>query len=666
MINIIINNILITATTSIKNFKYCLKASMKKVLLIFLLSFTIASSDSLENLLEEYKQSNENSLYTADEKLGLVKIYSKRDIEIMQYSSINDILKELPNNTLHTDQFGDQIITNDDLDTPLNGYFKYFLNDHEISDVNTQTISRAWGNMSLDFIDHIEVYQGESTFENGSNTGIYFIKIYTKKENKDNGSYIKLRAGINDFSSFSFNHLDKINDDWSYLLFVNQQITDMSKTFNNEEVKNKSKINYSYINLYSKKSNITLSASEVKKDAFIGYSNDIINNDSNMDHKHYFLDFSHKFLEDESLKISASIDYNRETNYQSNDEGLMVSPIIDFTNTTSILLTTPKEFYDDIEFYKKHVYLSKDFKSENNKLLLGIDYKKNEYNVINRKSIDFFNITTNQESYQSFDEENIYSFLLQNDYKVNENLFLLANFKLDKYDRSNEIKDSNQKVYRIGSVANINKNIGVKAFYTKTYLMPTFNNYDFKSKYLSHLEPTSYDIFTVQSVFAKDNSKLTLSYDKKNIKDLIYLSLDDFGFINYESNIHTNSYTMEYSHILDKHKEVLFSFYDSNSDLSGHNKGAFVKLFGEVDKYTYFISLLYKDQGEQNNIKFNKAYDLSLGSSYNISKDISISFKAENILDKSTQSQFFNFSNTSVITQDDYGKKIYFSLGIKF
>ena len=105
---------------------------MKQVLLFFILFTNMLFSDTLESLLKEYEITSENSLKTVDEKLGNVFIYSQKDIRLMQYNTLDDILKELPVGILNKNRFGFSTLA---LTGSKNssGFFRFFIDDHEIS-----------------------------------------------------------------------------------------------------------------------------------------------------------------------------------------------------------------------------------------------------------------------------------------------------------------------------------------------------------------------------------------------------------------------------------------------------------------------------------------------------------------------------------------------------
>jgi iron complex outermembrane receptor protein len=59
---------------------------------------------------------------------------------------------------------------------------------------------------------------------------------------------------------------------------------------------------------------------------------------------------------------------------------------------------------------------------------------------------------------------------------------------------------------------------------------------------------------------------------------------------------------------------------------------------GKRGKIDYFTSLIFRNSFSYYNVHVKDSFDLSLGATYNFSKDLSLSIKGENLLEKSTSS----------------------------
>lgn len=154
---------------------------MKTIILFFLLLLNITFAQSLDTLLQEYQDASEKSLHTLDERMGHVVVYSQQDIRRMQYNTLDDILKELPRKNLNKNRYGVNTSTLSGTSTSVSGFFRIFINDHEISSVHTQASSLTWGNIPLDFVDYVEVYYGESSFSLGNERAFILFESIQKK-----------------------------------------------------------------------------------------------------------------------------------------------------------------------------------------------------------------------------------------------------------------------------------------------------------------------------------------------------------------------------------------------------------------------------------------------------------------------------------------------------
>ena len=157
-----------------------------------------------------------------DEKLGHVFIYSQKDIQLMQYHKLNDILKELPLFNLNKNRYGFLTPSLSATKAMVSGFFRVFINDHEVSSIYNQSAAFVWGDLPLDFIDHLEIYYGESSFSYGSETGIYFIRLYTKKGIKENGYEINLNGLSTGSFLESLTNSKAFENGWSHLVYFTQ------------------------------------------------------------------------------------------------------------------------------------------------------------------------------------------------------------------------------------------------------------------------------------------------------------------------------------------------------------------------------------------------------------------------------------------------------------
>jgi iron complex outermembrane receptor protein len=369
-----------------------------------------------------------------------------------------------------------------------------------------------------------------------------------------------------------------------------------------------------------------------------------------MEEKSYFLDVTSYFLYDESLKANFSIGVNQYQYDEENSEGIGFLPLIDFSDPDT---TTPITLYQDLTFSKINASLLKTFQLNKHTLLTGVHFFSKKYDTTTFSATN----SLNQEmdlSINDFDKENTYSFLLQDDYKVFDNLTLLANFKIDKYIREGSLKNSTERLFRVGAIYTPYENLGFKTFFTKTYLPVSFYNVDFENIAAPELNSQQYQFYTAEMAYTYKKSKLNIIYNYTTIDDFIYLTQQ--GFINVDERIKTQGVSFSYTYNFSPSDKFYLNYYFStqNQNASNYQKGGYVKYMGSFKKIDYFGSLIYKDSFTYDDLYIKDSFDLSLGATYNFTKDFSVSLKGKNLLKKSTQSIYQeSFSSPPILIANE-------------
>ncbi len=632
-----------------------------KVFLFIIFFTTIVFSQELDNLLKEYESSSKNSLETLNEKMGYVLVYTKEELELMQYNNLADVLKEIPSSNANINRFGLNTISLSGSKTDVTGFFRLYINDHEVSSIYNQSPSLTWLQMPVAMIDHIEVYYGEGSFTLGNETGIQFIRVYTKSAKKENGNEIKTIHSNKNSNSQSFTHSSILENGWGYLLHFTNNNNNSYKEINFQQVENNLDSQYFFLNLNSQRTNIDIGYSKIKKDIFTGYSSDFVPDDGKLNSDNFFINASSSFLKDNSLKATLSYDINNFEYEEENEQGLFIVPNVDLTNP---FLST-NYFKEDLKLEKINASLSKEFKVGKNEIFTAISLKNKKYKVKNRES----NLDKNIAQYNDYDEEKIYSFMIQEDYELFDNLHLIGNYKIDKYHRAGQdLDDETQSLYRVGAIYLPTDYLGFKSFYTKSYIPPTFYNIDFKDKKLSTINTQKYKYYNIEGVLSLGNSKLNIDYYKVKIDDFAYLT--PVGFINIQDQVKTSGIIFDYEYKFDKNNKVKLNYYTSNlnRNYTNSNRGGYLKYMGKYQNIDYFTSLIYKNSYEYLGVDIDDSYNLNLGFTYYHTKNLSFSLKGENLLNKPTASLFsassFSFSglNSENISLDDYERKVLFSI----
>lgn len=632
-----------------------------RYILLVLFTVHIVYSASLESLLKEYESSSKNSLKTLDEKMGYVRVYTQEKLKHMQYQTLSDVLREVPVHNLNSNRMGVNTLSFSGSKTEANGFFRLFINDHEVSSIYIQSPALGWIDMPISLIDHIEIYYGEASLTLGNETGLNFIRVYTKSAKKENGTEVDMSISSKSSNSQEITHSSILSNGWSYLIHGSNQNFFQQTTYKNSNLNNDTNQQYLFLNLNNEYNNIDLGYTNITKSDYIGYSSDLTPNDGELLAEDLFINMSTFWDEKRSLKSSISFDINTLEYEETNDQGLFIVPII---NLTSMGTTIPKQYSQDLQFTKLGGYLSKDFQIADHSLFTALNIQSKKYDVKNRYSTNFLNTTTNQDHFNDFKKENTYSILFQDDYKMYDNLHLISNFKIDRYDRSSSLlKDDTEYLYKVGAIYLPTQNLGFKAFYTKSHMTPSFYNMDFKAQTQTTLKTQYYNYLILDSVYTFENSKINIDYYNVELEDFIHYS--PIGFINVANTVKIDGCIFNYEYTFSNQDTIELNYYFTNLNQSANNtsRGGFIKYMGQYEKFDYFSSFIYKRGYSYLDATVPNSYNLNLGFTYNYTNNISFSLKGVNLLDKPTQSiatDKSNFTNSTNTAFEDYDRAAIF------
>jgi iron complex outermembrane receptor protein len=610
---------------------------MRFFLFCFLFFIGIANASELDALLDAYEKESEKSLKSVDEKLGHVFIYSQEDIRLMQYQRLGDILKELPLINYNTNRFGTPSLSLAGSKTTVSGFFRFFLNDQEISSAYTQSPFLNWGDLPLDFVESVEVYYGDSSFALGNDTGIYFIRIYTKKAHKENGGELVGRVLSTGSNSQSLLHSFTLENGWSYMAFFNRDKICWDQDYKDKTLHNDSTRRYAYLDLSKENTSIRLGYSDLKKEPYMGFALDVAPDEGEFRSRDAFINISHALLEDGSLKTRFSYSRNDLKYEEQNPEGIGLLPVIDWSSPPT---TIPKVFGEDITFSKLDAYVAKEFSLSSHAILAALNFSQKTYDLKTRQNTNFLNQTTYDTRYHDFDKERVYSFLLQDAYALRDDLTLVANAKIDRYERDGFLEDSTEYLLRAGGIYTPNELLGFKTFYTQTYIPPSFFNIDMADANHKQMESQKYKFFTFEGVAAVENSKLSLLYNRGTIDDFVYFT--PVGFINIGWQIRVQSLTLQYEHKFTPSDTFKMNYYVTklSETINNSDRGGMAKYMGSYGDFSYFTSLIYRNGFSYYEAKADDSFDLSLGLGYSPTKDLQLQLKGENLLDDGRMSVF--------------------------
>jgi len=189
---------------------------------LLLIFTTLSYAEDIDNLLNDFKLSSELSNKTKDEAAGNLIVYTRDDIERMQANTLKDLLKSLRFLGYKENRMGQADIFNADPNLFNSSTARIYLNDHELFDPLLGSGFAFFGDMELDFIDHVEIYQGFPSFEIATEPATVVIRLYSKTAEHDAGGKIKAQMGSYGSNLLSTYYAQEF-EDFSYFAYASKQ-----------------------------------------------------------------------------------------------------------------------------------------------------------------------------------------------------------------------------------------------------------------------------------------------------------------------------------------------------------------------------------------------------------------------------------------------------------
>lgn len=640
---------------------------MHFIVLLFVFTISLIYGDELEGLLNDYDESSKRSLSTLNDRMGHVILYTQDDLNAMNYKLLSDVLKELPDSNLNINRYGLQTLSLSGTKTDVSGFFRLYINDHEVSFAYTQTPSLHWVDLPISSISHIEIYYGEGSFTLGNTNGVRYIRVYTKNGAKENGNTLESFVSNRNYNLVSLNHSNLLQNGWAYMFHASNQHSSSHLGYKDDTIFNSYNKEYLLFIANNENHNIDFGYSKIKKDLFVGYATDLLPDSGNLDSNNFFIHATSYFLNDRSLKASLSYDVTNFEHYEKNTNGLFIPPVINLAN----MATMPKYFDEKLRFKEFNALVSKSFILADHKFFTAINYKNLDYKTLHRDVINMANQSFSMKRFNDFDKDSLYSLMFEDDYRLNDDMHLIAEYKYNKYDRSSSLlKDNSEHMYRLGGIYLPTKNLGFKAFYTKSHIAPTFYNMDYVRKSQPLLKTQQYNYYTLEGVFSYDKHRFNLDYHKVAIDDFIHYT--PVGFENVKARVRADGIIADYEYSFSRDTKASLNYYYSreNQQINNARKGGYAKFSSTNGSLDYHALLILKNGYSYLDSSVDASYNLNLGLRYNYNKNLSFSLSGNNLLKKPTKSIFTDtsggFSNQSNTTFSDEQRSIYFGARLMF
>lgn len=643
-----------------------------RIIFLLFISYCYIFSSELDSLLENYVEKNDLSNETKVNNSGTsyLTVYTRKDLEQLKIQSLKDIFAVQRFFPYQESRYGYiSLVRSEPLSVALVGQIiKVFIDDHEISSFLNGIGLTALGDIELDFVDHIEIYEGAASYEFTTEAALVTIKLYSKTAQRDNGNKINLVTRDNGGHKESI-YTANNDSDLEYFLYFSNNNNKRDKIKNgNTKLSRDESVQHLYSTLKYKENDFLFQYLERTKDAFLTNSVDATPTRDDLNNNFLHIAYKRDFLRDKSLNLRISYIRNKINLDFEDDNPIYIKNVttqIDGGLINPLLVGTPVNVNRTINITGEHyslteeiksIHLKKSFIIENHNILIGsyIKQKRLSYsqNFYDSNYIDTYSLldgsiiglsnngTSSIENDVKFNKQNYYSIYFQDKYNIDKNNTITAGIKIDYEDNNyfnNEILPSMNIAYKFKYKNFLNT---LSYSYSKLNKVPYFYNLALKN--------TKNQVYKLLgNELEYKNKKYTLNYSIFLSKIEKILTPNTNGEltnsqISYDSIL--NSITLKYNYDKNNFFEIKPWIVTSKFNGRFSEKGLTTKLVNSFKKYSLVNELILKDSS------FEYAYN-GLQSQYNVvlsysySKDLELYIKGNNIFDSLKGESYLNYNN---------------------
>jgi len=574
-----------------------------------------AHASEVDTLLNEYNNKNALSQKTIDENKGHLVLYTRDKLERMHAKTMKDVFKTTPVLYYHENRYGrPDPLTSGAFEPYRSNFIRLYIDGVEATQGWMGSGIALYGDMNIDFVDHIEFYYNIPSFETSSEPAYLTIFLYSKEASRDSGGKISILGGSRGYNAQTMSYGEQ-KQDFSYM--VNLSHTDAKR----EKIANGTtrplSRDFERIQLFSyiKSENQIFHLQIMKKntDSLAGLSVDATPLISEMDYLNLHIDYG----------IALSEHWKSQFTYEHLD--------------SDIKQEDDKPFlFDKIPLGNK-LYI----KGENRTFTGELTYKNKigKHHITTGikdriKTIDSFSIKNLGELDMPFDNENIFSLFFQDQYNLNDNQLLTAGIEYSNILRNGGVSDEKLLQVRLGYLY-----LGEKWSY-KTYLYRT----------MFALNP--FEVYQHLKVGNSIDSQITkgitqeIGYTSENshIRLITSYMKDENGLLenNHEGNTKYIISIFNYAYEFDIDNKMTLQFYyaryedifnlDKLEDFSGY-----LSFSNIYNKWSFYNGVVW----HQNSLNHKNYFDLTSSASWDIRKDITFTLKADNLLNKAKETNLF-------------------------
>ena len=589
------------------------KIIQKNLVFLGILFSTVIYAENVDSILQEYNKKNDLSQKTIDENKGHLVLFTREKLERMHAKTLKDVFKTTPiiyyneNRSALPDPS-----TNGSFDNYRSNFIRLYIDGVEITQGWFGSGIMLYGDMNIDFVDHIEFYYAIPSFETSTEPAYMTVFLYSKDPKRDSGGKLDLVGGSRGYNSQSVSYGQQ-TEDLSYM--VNLSRTDAKRETVDNGTSTPLSRDFERLQLFSyvKSEDQIFHLQVMKKDtdSLAGMSWDATPLVSEIDYLNVHMDYGIDF--GEYWHAQFAYEWLKRDVRQEDDLPLIGSGTY-YGNTLNA--TSKNSTYTAELTYKKTI--------GNNRITAGV---KGRYKNFDSRTIDGKDTLGSP-----FTSEKIASVFFQDQYALSDQELLTLGISYNYISRNGGVQDDSLLHLRFGYIYS-----GDEWSY-KTYLYRTQFALDTLTRYLNPLYYQDVELQTTIGITQE------LTYHKKEHDLSLTLSVfqDEDGFIvNSPSATEDTKYfttVLKYDYNFDLNNKLYVQlYYAYYQDIYGFDKlediSGYFSLANSYEKFDFYNGVVW----HKNSLDWKNYFDLTSSVSWNIDEDLTLTLKGENLLNKAKE-----------------------------
>ncbi|WP_457597457.1 TonB-dependent receptor plug domain-containing protein [Hydrogenimonas sp.] len=595
-----------------------------------------AAETELDELLGAYAQQSDLSQKTKKESGGFLQVYTRQDLDRMQIRQLKELLEKVPFIRYAEDNLG----LSDPFYLPyqpgVSNGVRIYINDRSITTTYSSNALRLFGQMGMEFIDHVEIYLGVPSQTFGIEGAIIVIKLYTKDPAREETSLLGAILGSRGTQKFYAYDAHTDGKESGHLLYanytkLNRQSVPSPTT--GLPLKRDKEYATAYLQYQMGHHRFEGQFIQGRTDAFLGTSPAMNSANPDFDYRYGYAGwfFDNPQSGWKAFLYGSTIESEYQERVATGNLGYIQRPYPQL----------PIPFHRSFYKVKEQVIdaqLRKSFNTGNVDHAVGIQARYKHFNI---KNLELDGISFPVGSYNS---ERIISIFSEQNWLVDPSNILTASLKVDRYLENGGIDDQTLWTGRLGYIYN-NETWTSKTFLMYADAMPSMETL-YNSRYIFHQSEfpskiehdigigtrltyrngdDSYSLLisrTIrQNAFAFDGRKYVILPDM--------MQFDGFDFEYVKEFDALNRFKLDAWEVISRY---------NNNIGSGKTYGVVASLTNTIDRWDIHNDVVYKyfrSVGQP-------GLDWNMALTYHATRQLSLFFKANNILGRALKENYYS------------------------